>query len=122
MAELGPEKLQDFSDHGKAEEDGRNEEGRNGRGSSVSWWIPMNDSSDSHQEIKPISIEKSIRSDVTESPESKRTIPDFLRSMNRGIKCALILTLPYFLFGKELLTNFWIMMLIQYTLGFLLSN
>merc|ERR1712203_1344683 len=98
MAELGPEKLQDFSGHGKAEEDGRNEEEMNGRGSSVCWWIPMHDSSDPQEEKK--SKEESIKSTVTESSENKRTSPDFFLSMKRGIKYSIILTLAYFIFGK----------------------
>merc|ERR1712156_226522 len=78
MAELGPEKLQDLSGHGKAEEDGRNEEERNGRRSSVSWWIPMNKPSDPQEKMKSRSKEESIKSGTKESSEAIFASPPFL--------------------------------------------
>merc|ERR1719322_459587 len=106
MSELDQERRQDFSGLWWVPLDGRKFSGF--------WWVPVDDSSNP-QEIKSISKGKSIKSALNpliESSESKRTSPDFLCSLKRGNKCTLILTLPYFIFGNEYLTNFCIMMLI----------
>merc|ERR1719322_1972208 len=105
MSELDQEKRQDFSGLWWVPLDGRKFSGF--------WWVPVDDSSNTNQEMKSISNEKSIKSalnPLTELPESERTRPDFLRSLERGSKCTLALMLPYLIFGNGFFTKFFIMM------------